>query len=141
MKEGNNKPFRRTDPSSPVLLYLQLSGFFRERITSGEWSRGIQIPTEAELCESYDVSRTTVRQALVLLERDGLLLRGRGKGTFVRGPSLTVAPRSVSSFSAELRDLGMTPGARILVTSVAARFSGLPGLLSDGSSLYQVLQD
>jgi DNA-binding GntR family transcriptional regulator len=182
MKDGNNKPFRRIDLSSPIPLYIQLSGSFRERITSGEWSRGVQIPTEAELCESYDVSRTTVRQALALLERDGLLMRGRGKGTFVRGPSLTVAPRSVSSFSAELRDLGMTPGSRILATSVVAasadvaaefdiavgtelislrrlrtaddrpigiqhtmllaeRFSGLPGLLADDSSLYQVLQD
>lgn len=178
----NNPPFRRIDPSSPIPRYLQLTASFRERITSGEWSRGAQIPTETELCEAYDVSRTTVRQALALLERDGLLVRGRGKGTFVRDPSLTIAPRSVTSFSAELRDLGMRPGSRILATTVvaaseemaaeldieagtelislrrlrtadgrpigiqhtlliAARFSGLAGLLSDDSSLYQVLQD
>jgi GntR family transcriptional regulator len=118
MSEMVNKPFRRVDPSSPIPLYLQLCEFLRVRILSGEWSRGARIPTEPELCEAYDVSRTTVRQALALLERDGLLVRGRGRGTFVREPSLTAAPRSVSSFSAELRDLGMKPGSRILGASV-----------------------
>jgi len=112
-----NKPFRRVDPSSPIPLYLQLCESLRIRIVTGEWSRGTRIPGETELCEAYDVSRTTVRQALALLERDGLLVRGRGKGTFVREPSLTAAPRSVSSFSTELRDLGMQPGSRILEVS------------------------
>lgn len=118
MSDIVNKPFRRVDPSSPIPLYLQLCEFLRVRILSGEWPRGTRVPGEAELCDAYDVSRTTVRQALALLERDGLLVRGRGKGTFVREPSLTAAPRSVSSFSTELRDLGMRPGSRILESSI-----------------------
>ncbi|MDT0263741.1 GntR family transcriptional regulator [Jatrophihabitans lederbergiae] len=115
-----DKPFRRVDPSSPIPYYVQICEFLRSRIKSGEWPRGAQIPTEAELCKAYDVSRITIRQAVALLERDGLLVRGRGRGTFVREPSLTAAPRSVSSFSTELRDLGMKAGSRILETGTVA---------------------
>lgn len=114
------QPMKRVDAGSPVPLYLQLTEFLRERILSREWPSGEQIPTEVELCSTYGVSRITVRQALALLVRDGLLVRGRGKGTFVREPSLTAAPRSVSSFSTELRELGMKPGSRTLDTETLA---------------------
>lgn len=111
---AGSQPFKRVDVSSPIPYYLQISESLRARIQAGEWPRGSQIPTEAELCQAYDVSRITIRQALALLVRDGLLVRGRGKGTFVREPNLTAAPRTVSSFTTELRELGMKAGARIL---------------------------
>lgn len=114
MSASGNQPFKRVDVSSSIAYYRQISEYMRARIDAGEWPRGSQIPTEAELCEAYDVSRITIRQSLALLVRDGLLVRRRGKGTFVCEPNLTAAPRTVSSFSAELRDLGMKPGARIL---------------------------
>lgn len=120
MSGAGSHRFRRVDVSSGVPYYLQISEFLRERILSGEWPRGSQIPTEAELCDAYDVSRITIRQALALLVRDGLLVRGRGRGTFVREPNLTAAPRTVSSFSTELRELGMKPGARILSSKTVA---------------------
>lgn len=112
-----DQPFKRVDTSSPVPYYVQICESMRARIRSGEWPWGSQIPTEAELCDAYEVSRITVRQALALLVRDGLLVRGRGKGTFVREPNLTAAPRTVSSFSTELRELGMKPGAHILAST------------------------
>lgn len=118
MSEAGGQPFKRVDITSPVPYYLQICESLRARILAGEWARGAQIPTEAELCEAYDVSRVTVRQALALLVRDGLLVRGRGRGTFVKEANLTAAPRSVSSFSAELRELGMKPGSRILHTEI-----------------------
>ena len=48
-----------------------------------------KIPTEAALCERYDVSRTVVRQALSDLERTGLVTRLKGRGTFVAAPKLS----------------------------------------------------
>jgi GntR family transcriptional regulator, N-acetylglucosamine utilization regulator len=116
----SGQPFKRVDVSAPVPYYLQISESMRARIVSGEWPWGSQIPTETELCAVYDVSRITIRQALALLVRDGLLVRGRGKGTFVREPRLTAAPRTVSSFSTELRELGMKPGAHILDSKTVA---------------------
>jgi GntR family transcriptional regulator len=107
-------PIRRIDTSSALPYYAQLYAILKARITGGEWPAGHRLPSEPELCELYDVSRITVRQALALLVRDGNITRGRGKGTFVRDTRLTAAPRTVSSFSSELHDLGMKPGSRIL---------------------------
>jgi Transcriptional regulators len=56
----------------------------RQAITGGTFLPGSQLPTEAELCEMLGVSRTVVREALRVLEDDGLVARRHGIGTFVR---------------------------------------------------------
>jgi Transcriptional regulators len=56
----------------------------RQAITGGTFRPGTQLPTEAELCEMLGVSRTVVREALRMLEDDGLVARRHGVGTFVR---------------------------------------------------------
>lgn len=64
-------------------LYLQLYEIFKKKIESEEWPKNSQIPTEDQLCEIYDVSRVTVRNAILELVRQGYLRRIQGKGTFV----------------------------------------------------------
>jgi GntR family transcriptional regulator len=56
----------------------------RQAITDGTFRPGSQLPTEAELCEMLNVSRTVVREALRVLEDEGLVARRHGVGTFVR---------------------------------------------------------
>src|SRR6266511_3332480 len=56
----------------------------RQAIVGGTFRPGSQLPTEAELCEMLGVSRTVVREALRILEDDGLVARRHGVGTFVR---------------------------------------------------------
>lgn len=56
----------------------------RQAILGGTFLPGSQLPTEAELCEMLGVSRTVVREALRVLEDDGLVARRHGVGTFVR---------------------------------------------------------
>src|SRR5215216_948686 len=56
----------------------------RQAITGGTFRPGSQLPTETELCEMLGVSRTVVREALRVLEDDGLVVRRHGVGTFVR---------------------------------------------------------
>jgi GntR family transcriptional regulator len=56
----------------------------RQAIVGGTFGPGSQLPTEAELCEMLGVSRTVVREALRVLEDDGLVARRHGIGTFVR---------------------------------------------------------
>jgi len=68
---------------NPLKLYLQLADILKKRIESEEWHVGSQIPTEEELCGTYDVSRATVRGAISELTRDGYLSKQQGKGTFV----------------------------------------------------------
>jgi len=64
-------------------LYRALADDIRERIRSGEFAIGAQIPTEHELCAGKGVSRTTVRQAVQALVGEGVLERQQGRGTFV----------------------------------------------------------
>lgn len=69
-------------PSVP--RHLQIQRLLRARIESGEWERGRAIPTEMELLAEFGVSRTTIREALGVLTRDGLIARHRGRGSFVQ---------------------------------------------------------
>jgi GntR family transcriptional regulator len=52
-----------------------------------EMRRGDRLPSEAELCAAFSVSRATVQQALQLFEREGVIRRDQGRGTFYVGPS------------------------------------------------------
>jgi GntR family transcriptional regulator len=67
----------------PTPLYYQLKNILKSRILSKEIKGNGRLPTEAELCKEYNVSRVTVRQALSELMKEGLIYRDRGKGTFV----------------------------------------------------------
>ena len=66
-----------------IPLYYQLETILRRKILSGDYKPETPLPSEDMLAEEYQVSRITVRQALSSLEQDGLVLRQRGKGTFV----------------------------------------------------------
>jgi len=69
---------------SAVARYIQLASLFRRRIQSGHWNVGQQIPTVEELADECGVARATIRQALDILEGEGLIKRFRAKGTFVQ---------------------------------------------------------
>jgi GntR family transcriptional regulator len=72
------------DPAhSGVMRYMQLATLFRRRIETGIWPLHARIPTVEELAAECNVARATIRQALGLLESEGLILRYRAKGTFV----------------------------------------------------------
>jgi len=74
------------DRDSQQKLYVQIFSILKGKIEKGEWQTGEQIPTEDELCRTYDVSKATVRIAISELARDGFLRRWQGKGTFVANP-------------------------------------------------------
>jgi len=109
----------RTAPARPLPagfapLYARLRQAIHDRVTSGEWRPGDQIPTIRELGEAYGVSRITVVQALDELSRDGLLVRWQGKGVFV-GHAKPDAPRlPLQSFTEETVGRGQTPSSRTL---------------------------
>jgi GntR family transcriptional regulator len=63
--------------------YMQVADDLRAAISSGRYGPGAQLPTENDLCEVYQVSRFTVREALRTLQEDGLISRKRGSGTIV----------------------------------------------------------
>lgn len=65
-------------------MQTQVEAFIRTRIGTGEWALGAKIPSERELSEKLEISRTTVRNAVQALTAQGLFERRIGQGTFVR---------------------------------------------------------
>jgi GntR family transcriptional regulator len=66
-----------------IPLYSRVATSIQNKIISGQYGPGDRLPTEDQLVLQYDVSKITVRKALSLLESDSLIIRTRGKGTFV----------------------------------------------------------
>ena len=95
-------------------LYYQIREDIREKINGNEYPPNSMIPSEAELCEHYGVSRVTVRRAILDLVQEGLLNRGKGKGTFVSENYGLTTMNGVQSFSQELLGLNMRPSAKLL---------------------------
>ncbi|OUE27894.1 GntR family transcriptional regulator [Clavibacter michiganensis] len=97
-------------------LHAQLTAVLRAPIMDGAWPPGSQLPTEAELQERFGVSRSVVRQALHALTAEGLVQRGRGRGSIVapRGELHRLVQR-VSGLSTQVpsvttRVLELAPG-------------------------------
>src|SRR6185295_15196054 len=74
---------------------------------------GSAVPTERELAERFETSRTTVRQAIAELVVDGRLERTQGRGTFVAQPKL-MQVRQLTSFSQDLQAQDRRPGSVML---------------------------
>ncbi|MFD0852994.1 GntR family transcriptional regulator, partial [Actinomadura adrarensis] len=64
-------------------MYQQIAQKLRFKIEQGELAPGAQLPTELELREEYSASRNTIRDAIKVLIREGLVLTQPGRGTFV----------------------------------------------------------
>lgn len=107
------------DQNSVTPLYQQLAAILTEKIETGDYPAGSQLPTEAELREQYDVSRVTVRQALKILVERELIERHTGKGTFVSDKKLMRKISTVMSFSEMCRMQGYTPGAKTIRIDLA----------------------
>jgi len=69
--------------SNATPIYVQLIMHFRHQIESGKWRVGETVPTLEKLARSFGVTRATVRQAVGFLQREGLLVSRRGRGTTV----------------------------------------------------------
>lgn len=102
------------DRNSPMPLYYQLKQILATRIDSGEWKPGDILPTEYQIQDMFDVSRTTVRQALSELESEGKVSRYRGRGTFVNKPKISHNPEEYPNLAARLSQQGIRAGWRLL---------------------------
>jgi GntR family transcriptional regulator len=100
--------------SNEVPLYFQLASVLREQILSGRYSKDDQLPTEAALVAAYGVSRITVRQALTSLERDGLVRRQVGRGTFVTDAHQFSGEQKVEGSLDDLISLGYFTSVKVI---------------------------
>jgi len=101
-----------TDARSP--LYERIKQYILERIDSGEWTVGSQIPSENELVVTLSASRMTVHRALRELTAEGRLSRAQGIGTFVEAPRIRHDFLEIRDIAEELAVRGMTHRAEVL---------------------------
>lgn len=95
-------------------IYRQLANYLKQQIVQGEYQVGDLLPSETELVQKLDISRTTVRLAFNDLVNSGLVKRERGKGTIVISSGITSQLSHLSSFTEEVARLGMTPGTQLV---------------------------
>ncbi len=98
------------DPFAAVPKYYQLASILRQKIEEGDWQPRSPIPSERQLEEIYKLSRTTIREAIENLVRQGYLYREHGRGTFVSPQKLQKGWMELTSFSEDLIKRGMQPG-------------------------------
>ncbi|MEW6229845.1 MAG: GntR family transcriptional regulator [Bacillota bacterium] len=112
--EGVCETRRIREDSRP--LYIRVASALRDDIISGRLSSEAKLPSEAELTRMFGVSRATVREALSALERDGLISKAQGKGTFARRPQFTLSSglSRNKGFTETVREMGLTPGTSYL---------------------------
>lgn len=107
------------DKDSHLPLYFQLAELLRHGIEDGRWEPGEQIPSETELCQAFEVSRTVVRRAVQELEYDDLVCRKQGKGTFVAQPKISESlMQDLSGFYEDMVGKGLTPQTKVLKQEV-----------------------
>ncbi len=99
---------------SPIPIYHQLEKHIKNQIEKQELQPGDILPSEREYAETYNISRMTVRQAIMNLVSDQLLYRIKGKGTFVMGPKFEQKLQGLTSFTEEMHARGMQTSSKLL---------------------------
>ena len=103
------------DRNSPTPLYLQLKALLAAQIAEAGNEPGSRLPSERQLCQQYGVSRTTVRQALSELDREGLIRTVPGRATFGATPQADLSVKvSLGGFTSDVRRQGLVPSSILL---------------------------
>ena len=103
---------RASDRAPHRARYREIESYARSLVERGQ--PGDPLPSEAELCERFGVSRMTVRQALAELTTEGLVERRRGQGTFVANRPVHRRPGLFLSFTEEMERRGAQASSRLL---------------------------
>src|SRR5205085_8312652 len=118
------------DTHSPK--YAQIANAIRQRVARGQWPKGHQLPTNDELAHEFGVSRVTIRQAVDLLARDGLIEAQQGRGTFVTGKPVKDRWLQVETTLSELADFYRDTSPEII--NISESRTDAPLLAQDGTA-------
>ncbi|WP_249315457.1 GntR family transcriptional regulator [Bacillus sp. FJAT-49711] len=121
-------------------LYYQLMDIIIRKIDSGELKDHDKLPSERELCEMYNVSRTTVRQTMQELEKEQLIYKQHGKGTFVSPKVINQSLLKFYSFTEEMKKIHKIPSSKVLafdeIESDAKTAKKME--ISEGTKVYKI---
>lgn len=101
-------------PERARVKYKRIKDDLKKKIASGEWRSGDRIPSEAQLCKQYNVSRITVSRAIHDLVESGHLSRIQGKGTFVRDAVIQEGILRLSGFAERMKENGRTLETKLI---------------------------
>jgi GntR family transcriptional regulator len=97
-------------------VYKRIQNAIRKRIEAAELNPGDAVASERELAKTHKVSLMTARHALAGLEREGIVERRRGAGTFVAAPKIHF--NKLMSYTEHMSSRGLAPHSRVLVAKV-----------------------
>ncbi len=109
------------DENSKVPKYVQIHNWLSGMIRRGNIRKGDQLPTEEELARMFGVNRMTVRQAIDAFVNERMVVRQRGKGTFLvkdQARDLIHELHNISSFADDMERMGLTPTTETLKVEV-----------------------
>jgi len=106
------------DQNNSIPLHHKLKETLRQQILTSQLPAYERLPSERELCDHYNISRTTVRRAMADLFNEGLIYTTVGKGTYVAAPQMKEQLQPLSSFSEDITRRGMQPSSRLLRAEV-----------------------
>jgi DNA-binding GntR family transcriptional regulator len=110
----NDAEVENIDRNSYEPAYAQLANILRRQVAAGIFRPGDQLPSEAMLCQSYQVSPMTVRRTINLLAEEGVVSTAQGRGTFVKALELGRAAFGLQ----ELQDLFNDPAMAVRLLDV-----------------------
>lgn len=100
--------------SLSTALYIQIANDIEQEIRGGVLKSNEKLPSERELGDRYKVSRITIRQAIGILERNGLIYSVQGKGTYVRPTKIQQNLMRITSFAQTLQEKGLQGSTTVL---------------------------
>lgn len=130
---------KTVDRESQQKLYVQMYSIIKEKIESRDWPVGSQIPTEDELCKTYDVSKATVRMAIADLVRDGYLKKLQGKGTFVMHAMPDLGITMKTRLTEDMLGEGVNARKEILMKGIKTLPEDVKGYLKTDRDVYYIL--
>ena len=135
----------RINKGLPVPYYYQIVQALRETIADikeTEENDKVPLPSEAELCDLFAVNRGTIRHALDLLEREGLIYREKGRGTFVRRRRVELDLSYLCSTTEDLKNRGWKPSTELLsINNVSPRSHIITSLnLNENEKVWEVFR-
>jgi GntR family transcriptional regulator len=107
---------QKQKPSNGTPAYQRIQSVIRKRIESGQLRAGDSVDSERDLAKIHQVSLMTARHALATLEREGIVERRRGIGTFVSAPKIHF--NKLMSYTEQMASRSLAAGSKILFARI-----------------------
>lgn len=107
-------------PMSSVPMHTQIREIVRRRVLDGTYAPHSQMPSESQMMEAFSVSRITIRQALGDLQKEGLIFKVPGKGSFVAKPKAFQSLSRLQGFGEAMGPSGYETFSQVLSTRQVA---------------------